>query len=83
MFTIYASFGIFFGVPTTYPGLNIQRLGSRHWIWLKYCGLVVYIKKYFKAKKIKMEKTQIYFSMQKYNLKKKSSKKETKSLKIL
>jgi Ca2+/Na+ antiporter len=53
---------------------------SRHWIWLKYCCLVFYIKKYFKAKKKKKEKTQIYFTMQKYNLNKKSSKKETKIL---
>jgi hypothetical protein len=39
---------------------------------LSHCGLAIYIKKYFKAKEELWKKTQIYFTMQKYNLKKKS-----------
>jgi hypothetical protein len=39
------------------------------------CGIAIYIKKYLKAKERRIMETQIYFTMQKYNLQKiKSSK---------
>jgi len=39
------------------------------------CGLAIYIKNYLKAKERRIMETQIYFTMQKYNLQKiKSSK---------
>jgi hypothetical protein len=47
---------------------------------VSHCGLAIYIKKYFKAKEELWKKTQIYFTMQKYNIKKNPSKKETKIL---
>jgi hypothetical protein len=55
---------------------NTQQSTTRH---ASHCGLAIYIKKYLKAKEEELWKFK-YFTMQKYNLQKNSSKKETKSL---
>ncbi len=49
---------------------------------VSHCGLAIYIKKYLKGKR-RIMKTQIFFTMQKYNLKKRFLKKTPKSFKIL
>jgi hypothetical protein len=60
-------------IQTTILLLDQRTRGVSHY------GLAIYIKKYLKAKEEELWKLK-YFMMQKYNLQKKSSKKETKIL---
>ncbi len=59
-------------------------LQARRTRGVSHFGLAIYIKKHHKAKKKREELWKLkYFTMQKYNLKKKSSKRNQKSFKIL